>query len=101
MIQRQTLGKMDPSILVEWGGRQVLSSLPEGESVFFRKILGLGSASTEARRQGLGEDGVTKASKKQETTLYDERKDYGSLREEASKTCTSRCDLPHGPSHVP
>lgn len=43
------------------------------------------SASIEGRRQDLGEVGVTKASKKQETTLYNERKDYDSLGEGASK----------------
>lgn len=67
-------------------GRQRGSQLaPEGESIFVRRILGLISASIEGRRQGLGEVGVTKASKKQETTLYNERKDYDNLGEGASK----------------
>lgn len=67
-------------------GRQTGSQLaPERESIFVRRILGLISASIEGRRQDLGEVGVTKASKKQETTLYNERKDYDSLGEGASK----------------
>lgn len=63
---------------VGWGGRQVLSWPPEGESIIIRKILGLGSASVEAR-QGLGEVSVTQASKKQETTISNKRKDDGNL----------------------
>lgn len=38
-----------------------------------------------SRKTGLGEVGVIKASKKQETSLYNEREDYDSLGEGASQ----------------
>lgn len=99
MTWGRVLGRIEPLILVERGGRQAPSWPLWGKE--YQEDSWFGTCTSRSEKTGPGYSGVAMASKKQETTLYDKRKGCGKQRRErASKASTSRHNLFRGLYHI-